>query len=154
MNSSSQSTLSLLEEMSGLEGPISPPSNISTPGSSRSSTPFQDTGRKHSLKGDSSSAKRKCTDIITPFKLPCFSPDIKLCINKDTFYTSSQRNKLIKEGCLALRGHCWEEQRCVDSFEKKNLAIRLYELAPKSLGDHVSGSSGSKPEVSDLCGVV
>ena len=85
-------------------------------------------------------SKRKCADNAAPFKLPHFSPDVKLCISKDSFYTSSMRNKLIKE---SLRGHCWEEKKSVTYYDKRNLSIRLYEMAQKSLGDH----TGSKPEV-------
>lgn len=153
----SRDTQSLLADMSELEGPLSPSSYISTPGSSRCSTPFPDTGRKHSLGSQTSSSsqssssrsssKRKCIEEAnaTPFKLPHFSPNVQLSISKDSFYTTSMRNKLIKEGCNALRGHCWGEQRSVGNYDKRNLAIRLYELAPKSLGDY---TDGSKPEAS------
>lgn len=144
----SRDTSSLLNELSELQNPLSPSSNnVSTPGSSRCSTPFSDVGSKRSISEHSSMSKRKCTEESgpTPFKLPCFSPDIKLCISKDSFYTSSMRNKLIKEGCTALRGHCWGEDRGVTTYDKRSLAIRLYELAPKSLGDHCGES---KPEVS------
>lgn len=120
--------------MSDLEDHFSSPS-ISTPGSSECSTPFP-------------SSKRKCIEVNgTPFKLPHFSPEVTSCIGKDSFYTTSVRNKLIKEGCNALRGHCWGEERAVTNYDKRNLAIRLYELAPKSLGDC---TSGAKPEVSDM----
>ena len=84
--------------------------------------------------------KKRCME----FKLPVFSPDIKQCIRKDAFYSSTQRNRLIKEACLALRGYCWEKEQEVTNIEKRKLAKLLYEIAPKSLGD--SGKS-SKPEV-------
>lgn len=135
-------TLSLLADMSELE---SSSSTFSTPGSSRCSTP---SGRKHSLTGQSSVPKKKCTTEVnaTSFKLPHFSPDVRSCISNDSFYTSAHRNKLIKEGCMALRGHCWEEEKSVTSYDKRNLAKSLCELAPKSLSD----ASGSTPEVSRI----
>ena len=67
------------------------------------------------------------------FKLPVFSPDIRQCIQKDAFYTSSQRNHLIKESCMALRGYCWEREIEVSNVEKRRLAMLILKLAPKSL---------------------
>lgn len=58
-----------------------------------------------------------------------------MCIKKDAFYTPAQRNKLIKEGCRALRGHCWAKDSAVTNDEKSRM---LYELAPMSLGVHQS----------------
>ena len=69
------------------------------------------------------------------FKLPVFSPDIKNCIRKDSFYTSTQGNHLIKEACLHLRGFCWERERDITNIEKRKLAKSLCELAPKRLSD-------------------
>lgn len=93
-------------------------------------------------------AIKRCDDSTQfPFKLPAFSPSLKECIKKDSFYTSSQRNRLIKESCLALRGYCWQVVKPVSSADKKNLAVLLHEIAPKSLGD----PGTSSPEVSGFC---
>lgn len=126
-------TANLLDELSDL---------ASTPSSSRSSTPFTAAGQKRPPPSQPSSSKRMLVE--EEFKLPHFPPDIKTCINKDAFYTPAQRNKLIKEGCRALRGHCWAKDRSVTNGEKKKLSRMLYELAPKSLGDK---DNPSKPEV-------
>ncbi len=74
-----------------------------------------------------------------------FSPELKQCIRKDAFYTTAQRNRFIKEACIALRGYCWEQGKDITNLEKKRLARQLYDLAPTSLGDM---GMGSKPEVS------
>lgn len=83
--------------------------------------------------------KKRCSESTSnetaPFKLPTFSPDIQQCISKDGFYTSTQRNRLIKEACTALRGYCWEQGEPVSNIRKRDLAKMLYDLAPKSLGD-------------------
>jgi len=44
----------------------------------------------------------------------------------DAFYTSAQRNKLIREACMALRGHCRGEGIPVTNEAKKSLAKLLY----------------------------
>lgn len=80
------------------------------------------------------------------FKLPIFSPDIEKCIRKDAFYTSAQRNKLIREACRALQGYCREQDRPVSNDDKRLLAHLLYERAPKSLGD-LKPTPGKEPEV-------
>lgn len=136
----SRDTASLLAEMSDLEC-------LSSPSSSRSSTPYSE-GRKRSMDTSGVLSKRKCQENVGGFKLPHFSPDLKICINKDSFYTSAQRNKLIKEGCLALRGYCWELEKSVSNEDKRQLAKLLYQLAPKSLGD---GPDSSNPEVCSVC---
>ena len=69
------------------------------------------------------------------FKLPVFSPDIEKCIQKDAFYTSAQRNKLIREACMALRAHCRGGGSPVMNEAKKKLAKQLYDLVSKSLED-------------------
>ena len=79
------------------------------------------------------------------FKLPVFSPDIEKCIKKDAFYTSAQINKLIREACMALRGHCRGEGIPVTNEVKKSLAKLLYEKTPKSLGD--AKDTGKGPQV-------
>ena len=142
---SSRDTASLLADMSDLECPLqSASSGLSSRSSSRCSTPFSE-GRKRSMDASAVLSKRKCGE--SGFKLPQFSPDLKLCINEDSFYTSAQRNKLIKEGCLALRGHCWELEKSISNQDKRQLAKLLYQLAPKSLGDPDS----SNPEVCCVC---
>lgn len=107
-------------------------SNISVPSSSRYS--------------DQPPRKKRCveaTDADIRFKLPVFSPTIRQCIKKDAFYTSTQRNCLIKEACTSLRSYCWEKEESVTNLDKRELARSLCELAPKSLGD----SENCKPEV-------
>ena len=86
-------------------------------------------GRKRSLSSDTcSSSHRKIRKVSSgvEFKLPRFSVDIERCIKKDTFYTSPQRNKLIREACNALSGHCRLHGRPVTTDDKKDLAVRLY----------------------------
>ena len=87
-------TQSLLDEMSDLDDThsfSSYPSRVSTPCSSHSSS---NESRKRAT---SARATRAESSESTNFKLPIFSPDIKQCIQKDAFYTSAQRNRLIKE---------------------------------------------------------
>ena len=108
----------------------------------------------------SSSRKRKTTDYDCgvqskkkhpsnssedDFKLPVFSPDVQQSINNDAFYTTTQRNRLIKESCVALRGYCWQKGNPISNNNKRELAKTLCGLAPKSLGDPESGKS--TPEV-------
>ena len=102
-------------------------------------------GHKRSLSCESSSQpkRRKTTTACTStFTLPFFSLDIEWCIKKDAFYTGPQRNELIREACTALYGYCRQQARPVIVDDKKYLALRLYKLAPKSLGD-----PGDYPEV-------
>lgn len=86
----------------------------------------------HHTRRSSSSKKKetKLTDTTnaaigsSSFKLPVFSPDIKQCIAKDA---STQRNRLIKESCIALRGHCREEEIPISNEDKRALAKMLYQ---------------------------
>ena len=142
-----RNTASLLDEISDVECEIasslrssdskSMPSHASTPHSSHASTP-------HSSLSSTPYQNMKRCHPNNEFTLPTFSPDVTRCIQKDTFYTSTQRNRLIKEACTALRGYCWENDKKVSNFEKRSLAKMLYALAPKSLGD---STSNPKPEV-------
>ena len=95
--------------------------------------------KRHS--DESSSGVEECND----FKLPVFSPDIRNCISKDAFYLPKQTQRLIKESCVALRGYCWERGNTVTNSNKKALAKKLYELAPKTLGEPVT--SNKSPDV-------
>lgn len=135
----SRDTNTLLDELSDMEGsfslsgiksPSGASSSLSTPGSSRSSTP---SSRKHLSSHQHPAAKKK-SNVDNTFKLPAFSPAVRQCISKDSFYTSTQRNRLIREACLALRGHCWQEEKVVTNTQKKALAKMLLDLSPKSLG--------------------
>lgn len=111
---------------------------------SRASTPCSSgSSCKGSRKRDQFSA-----DLVDEFKLPVFSPDLRTCIRDDSFITTTQRNRLIKEACTALRGYCWEKDKCVTNHDKRSLAKKLYELAPLSLGDPESKRLGTPPEVS------
>lgn len=162
------STNELLNELSDLEDSIShyshstslsgqsvPSGSRSTPSSNQSvlSTNSSKTSRKRlSSVSDSYPARKKvpCIDSHSVneekfYKLPVFSPDVQLCIRKDAFYTSTQRNRLIKEACVSLRGYCWEKGQSVSNDQKKMLAKMLYNIAPKSLGDP---GSDKRPEVS------
>ena len=60
------------------------------------------------------------------------------------FYTSAQRNKIIRESCTALYGYCRENERPVTSGDKHMLAKLICDCAPNSLGD--SGNP-EEPEV-------
>ena len=119
-------------------------SHTSTSSYSRSSS------RKRTFCSDEYSASKRRHTVPDPdddcFRLPIFSPDIRSSIRKDSFYTSTQRNRLIKEACIALRGFWWGKEKPVSTDEKKKLAKMLYDLAPKSLGEPDSDSS--KPEAS------
>ena len=109
--------------------------------------------RKHPGSTPPLPIKKRCSESVrnetAPFKIPIFSPDIQQCISKDGFYTSTQRNHLIKEACTALRGYCWEQGEPVSNTRKRVLAKMLYDLAPKSLGD--PGSDKKRPEVNSSC---
>ena len=133
------------------------PLSDSTPSYSQASTPLSvsrastssraSTGTRRSfsrLEVEPSGKRQRMDESEAKFKLPVFCPDIKKCIQNDTFYTSTQRNRLIKEACLALRGYYWEKGKSIPTSEKKDLATSLYKLAPKSLGD---AGNDSKPEV-------
>ena len=117
-------------------------SNVTPTSSSYSSSSNANVSRKRPYSTDSHGSPG---DMGSVFKLPVFFPDTRQCIRKDAFYTSAQRNKLIKEACMGLRGFCWEKEKDVINEEKRNLAISLLELAPKSLGDP---DENCKPEVS------
>ena len=112
------------------------------------SSSTSNSGRKQSLSSESSTQpkRRKTTTArATTFTLSLFSLDIERCIKKDAFYTGTQRSKLIREACTALYGYCRQQCRPVSIDDKKDLALRLYNLAPKSLGD-----PGQHPEVNIL----
>ena len=136
--------IDLLDELSDLEVTEGENSSfVSYPSSSRSthsskspSSSLSSTSKKRVGQTLSQSAiKRKCVRQEKEFQLPTFSPDLKQCIRKDAFYTSTQRNRLIKESCVAIRGHFWEQNKDITNSAKTNLAKMLYNLAPKSLGD-------------------
>ena len=140
---STRDTSSLLAELSEAEGDL-----LTSPAPSVSSSNSAWSLKRH-LERDDPPNKKKCTEhVASKFTLPVFSPDIKKCIRGDAFYTSTQRNRLIKEACVALRGYCWEREKSILNHDKKNLAKMLCELAPKSLSDQ--GTSHSSPEVSLL----
>ena len=96
----------------------------------------------HLDRSSNSAGDSKCTS----FKLPVFSPDVQKCISNDAFYTPTQSNRLIKQSCVALRGYCWERGNPVSNSDKETLAKKLYELAPKTLGN--PGSAKKSPYVS------
>ena len=59
--------------------------------------------------------QKKTRITASGFKLPMFSTDIERCISKDSFYTSPQKIKIIRESCTALYGYCREKERPVTS---------------------------------------
>ena len=165
--SSPQDTQSLLNELSDLEGdfyrsrgsysrvstPMSFVSRGSTPTSlSRASTPSSSLDKqtqpdiqprkKRRVWDEQSDPDDEC--VSRKFCLPVFSPIMRQCIQKDAFYTSAQRNCLIKEACTSLQGYCWERGKPITNEDKRELAVSLYKLAPKSLDD---SESTSAPEV-------
>ena len=81
------------------------------------------------------------------FSLPDFSPDIVHAIKNDAFITAAKRNKLIRESCKALKGHCKHVGKPVTAAVKRSLGLRLYNLAPKSLGDPSTIGVEGIPEV-------
>ena len=87
---------------------------------------------------------QKQTRNALDFKLPKYSPDIEKCVRNDSFYTSAQRNKIIRESCTALYGYCRENERPVTLGDKRMLAKLIYDCAPNSLGD---SSNPEEPEV-------
>ena len=73
-----------------------------------------------------------------------FRQILKKCVRNDSFYTSAQRNKIIRESCTALYGYCRENERPVTSGDKHILAKLICGCAPNSLGD---SSNSEEPEV-------
>ncbi len=154
-----------MNELSDFQHATSPKSHWSTTASetpssaqNQSRTPLQslsnvNVGRKRLSMGSApKNMKRKkgSTALVSEaFHLPVFSPDLQRCIKNDAFYTTTQRNKLIKEACTALRGYYWEKEQPVSNDSKRMLAKTLVDLAPKSLGDScVRGGKATGPEVS------
>ena len=117
--------------------------------SSQSPTPSQlSRKRSHGVLSNCGSTKRSKT--MSDFTLPFFSPIVQQCIQRDAFYTTSQRNKLIKEACSALRGFCYGNGESVTNERKRDLAKMLLELAPKSLRDADKGHHRASPEVLNI----
>ena len=146
--SSDDSSINTSELLDDLDETLSRSSKLcASIGTSTSS----ESSRKHSKpdsnrgapepKKQHSDSSSSSADECGPFKLPVFSPDIQKCISNDAFYTPTQSNRLIKQSCIALRGYCWERGNPVSNSEKECLAKKLYELAPKSLGNPRSGKS-------------
>ena len=104
--------------------------------------------KQHSDTSSSSASDRSFSSAgeCSSFKLPVFSPDVQKCISNDAFYTPTQSNRLIKQSCVALRGYCWEHGNPVSNSDKETLAKKLYELAPKTLGN--PGSAKKSPYIS------
>lgn len=167
--SGQRNTDSLLYEMDDLAGSFSsqtsmakssascaplPASGSSTPHStvSRASTPVSRKSSASTISCDEfgTARKKRCIDHGSgkQFQLPVFSPGVTRCIRKDEFYTSTQRNRLIKEACNHLRGFCWEQGLPISNAAKRDLAKSLHGLAPKSLGDP---GKGTNHEVSFAC---
>ena len=71
------------------------------------------------------------------FSLPVFSDDIEQCMDQDAVLTTQQRNKIIRECCRALQGHCKKKSIPVSKAIKKHTARLLSEQCPNSLGSEV-----------------
>lgn len=160
-----ESTQDLLDELSQLEKDtpwsgsqsIASSTTTSTPSSSKSSAPFGTRRKRSNTDLSSNAGSMKCAKVTENFQLPFFSPVIQECIKKDAFYTTSQRNKLIREACTSLRGFCCGKGETVTMERKRELARMLLKLAPKSLKDPEKEGSHSKcasPEVSGVCIIV
>ncbi len=91
----------------------STPVSRSLPSCSRGSTPVSVGRHSISTRASALGCRTPSSEVeqcskwrrTEEFKLPIFSPDIRKCIEKDAFYTNTQRNRLIKVACLALRGY-------------------------------------------------
>ena len=104
-----------------------------------------DSGRAERTNCESTSRQRD--SVLGMYSLPKFSPDIERAIKKDNFHTSVLRNKLIREACRSLKGHCQKECRPPIPAEKRRLGKMLFNLAPKSLGDPEGLAVTGVPEV-------
>ena len=131
--SSSQSCGSSAAESTPISSHLSKSCGGNVARSTSSSAPSQ-LSRKRSH-GVSS----KCSKTMSDFTLPFFSLIVQQFIQRDAFYTTSQRNKLIKEACSALRGFCYGKGESVTNERKWDLTKVLLELAPKSLRDADKG---------------
>ena len=99
--------------------------DFAAPNSRKRSTHNEDLGssQKRSVHDDtlscSSAGSNPCSSTLSnkssEFKLPFFSRDVEKAIEKDQFYTSAKRSKLIREACRALKGHCRSGNRTVSS---------------------------------------
>jgi hypothetical protein len=117
-----------------------------TPSPTATETLTQQPSKRTRSGSDVSQAKRKDVTLGT-FSLPEFSPDINLAIRHDGFHTSTIRNKLIREACRALKGHCRKQGKAITAAEKRMLGKMLYRIAPKSLGDPEGLAVVGVPEV-------
>ena len=82
--------------------------------------------------------RQKSNDNQTGFVLPVFSEDIQKPFLQDAVFTTSQRNKIIRECCRALQGYCRDQKIPITSELKKHMAKLLSEKCPNSLGVEVS----------------
>jgi hypothetical protein len=109
--------------------------HTSTPVHAKSSTIVLDSRSSHSSSEFGPRKRSKDQAGLDDFTLPEFSPDIQHAIKEDSFLTAAKRNKLIRETCRAYKGYCRHLGRQATAEDKRILSKRLYELAPKSLGD-------------------
>ena len=137
--------LSISVELSDLDTPTSCLDALS-PRTTDQTSEIQSTSSKRSASGDTSLSKRKNT-ASDSFVLPKFSPDIARAASKDEFFSAALQNKLIRESCRALKGHCQLQERSPTTTEKRNLGKMLYNLSPKSLGDPEGLAVVGVPEV-------
>lgn len=148
LDTSNINTNDLLNDLDETFSRSSKPSESSSASTSSSSSRKRSKPESHS---DPQPKKRhsdppRTTAECGSFKLPVFSPDLQRCIRNDAFYTPTQRNRLIKESCVALRGYYWEQGKPITNDAKRSVAKMLCDLAPTSLGDQAS--SKKSPEVS------
>lgn len=146
-----QHSMSTLEssdqDISSVYGDSSSPNDlVASNGSQTGSQKSLSNSKRPQSTSNSSQAKKKNTTLST-FVLPKFSPDITQAVKCDEFYTATLRNKLIREACRALKGHCQQIGKSPTTVEKKALGRKLYDLSPKSLGDPDGLAVAGIPEV-------
>ena len=78
-------------------------------------------------------SKRPKHEQSISFSLPMFSEDIEHSIDQDSVFTTQQRNKIIRECCRALQGHCKKNVIPVTSAEKRYAAQLLHKNVQTAL---------------------
>ena len=88
------------------------------------------------IEGSTSDCAKRLKSSVK-FSLPMFSEDVQRCIDQDAVLTTQQRNKIIRECCRALQGHCRQHGQPVSSDLKRFSAKLLSQQCPNSLGKEV-----------------
>ena len=87
-------------------------------------------------------ASRKRPSSNLPFTLPVFEPDLEQAIEKDAFFNTQKRAKLIRKACEAMAGYCRENNTTPTPDLREELAKTLVSMAPRSLSDPTTGKRG------------